>query len=70
MMPLTMVEIGKINSIKRISGKDEPKKFLANLGIIVGSEVMVVAEFAGNVILNVRETRIALDKCLANRIMV
>ena len=69
-MPLTMVKIGQTNSIKRISGRDEPRKFLASLGIIEGSEVTVVAEFSGNVILSIRDTRIALDKCMANRIMV
>lgn len=70
MMPLTMVEIGYTNSIKRIFGRDEPRRFLASLGIVEGSDVTVVAEFAGNIILSIGDTRIALDKCLANRILV
>lgn len=70
MMPLTMAEIGQKKLIKQINGKDDTKKFLENLGFVEGAEVSVVAELAGNMIINVKDSRIALGKSMANRIMV
>ena len=70
MMPLTMAKAGEIVTIKRISGKDEIRQHLAELGFVVESEVTVVNEIAGNLILQVKESRIALDKTMANRIMI
>lgn len=70
MMPLTMAKAGEIVTIKRISGKDEIRQHLAELGFVVDSEVTVVNEIAGNLILQVKESRIALDKTMANRIMI
>lgn len=70
MMPLTMVNIGEEKFIQRITGKDETKKFLEQLGFIEGSAVTVISENAGNLIVNVKDTRIALDRAMANRIMV
>ena len=70
MMPLTMAEIGQKKLIKQINGKDDTRKFLENLGFVEGAEVSVVAELAGNMIINVKESRIALGKSMANRIIV
>lgn len=69
-MPLTMMKTGEICTIKKINGKDETKKFLESLGFVVGSNVTVVSELGGNVILNVKDSRVAIDKGMANRIMV
>ena len=70
MMPLTMAKAGETVTIKKITGKDEIRLHLAELGFVVGSEVTVVNEIAGNLILQVKESRIALDKKMANRIMI
>lgn len=69
-MPLSMLQIGETNCIKKITGKDETRKFLANLGFVEGASVTVVSELSGNMILNIKDTRIALDKTMANRIIV
>lgn len=66
-MPLTMVSLGKMNSIKAIRGKDETRKFLESLGFVVGGNVTVISELGGNVIVNVKETRVAIDKAMANK---
>lgn len=70
MMPLGMASVGDTNIIKRITGQDEVKQHLSELGFIVGAEVTVVNELGGNLILNVKESRVALDKTMAMRIMV
>ena len=70
MMPLTMAKAGETVTIKKITAKDEIRLHLAELGFVVGSEVTVVNEIAGNLILQVKESRIALDKTMANRIMI
>ena len=70
MMPLTMAKAGETVTIKKITGQDEIRLHLAELGFVVGSEVTVVNEIAGNLILQVKESRIALDKTMANRIMI
>ena len=69
-MPLTMARRGEKNQIKRITGKDETSRFLASLGFVEGECVTIVNEIAGNVILNIKDTRVALDKSMANRIMI
>ena len=69
MMPLTMTKAGETVTIRRISGKDEVRH-LAELGFVVGSEVTVVNEIAGNLIVQVKQSRLALDKTMASRIMV
>ena len=69
-MPLTMVRPGETVTIRRIAGKDEVRQHLAELGFVVDSMVTVVSEMGGNLILQVRESRIALDRTMANRIMV
>ena len=70
MMPLTYASEGEANIVKKINGKDEVKTFLSNLGFVVGSEVTVVAQIDGNIIVNVKEARVALGKEMAAKIMV
>lgn len=70
MVPLTMAQKGEALNIKRITGKDETQRHLAELGLIVGEDVTVIAELAGNLIINIKGSRIAIDKVLANRIMI
>lgn len=70
MMPLTMVEIGESVIIKKISGRDDTKRFLESLGFIAGSEVTIVSKFGQNFIINVKDTRVALDQTMAKRIFV
>ena len=70
MMPLTMARPGETVVIRKITSRDEVRQHLAELGFVVGSEVTVVNEIAGNLILQVKESRIALDKTMANRIMI
>ena len=69
-MPLSMVGTGEINFIKKITGQDQVRQHLAELGFVVGEQVTVVSEISGNMILSVKGTRIALDKSMANRILV
>ena len=68
-MPLTMAKVGEKNTIKRIGGREETKKFLENLGFVTGSVVTVVSEISGNMILNVKDSRVALGKDMANKTM-
>lgn len=70
MMPLTMAKAGDTVTIRKITGKDEVRLHLAELGFVVGSQVTVVNEIAGNLIVQVKESRLALDRTMANRIMV
>lgn len=69
-MPLTMAKAGEENSIKRIGGKEETRRFLENLGFVVGSVVTVVNTIGGNVIVNVKDSRVAVSREMANKIMV
>lgn len=69
-MPLTMAKQGEPNTIKRVGGKNDTKKFLENLGFVVGSAVTVVSAIGGNLIVNVKDSRVALGKDMANKIMV
>mgnify|MGYP001321715594 CR=1 FL=1 len=69
-MPLSMARIGEKNYIRKITGKDQVRQHLAELGFVVGGEVTVVSVIGGNMILAVKDSRIALDKMLANRIMI
>lgn len=70
MMPLTMVKTGEENIIRKIGGKEETKRFLENLGFVAGGTVTVVSEVGGNLIVNVKDSRVAIGKDMANRIMV
>ena len=70
MMPLTLAEVGEENIIRKIGGKQEVKAHLENLGFVVGGEVTVVSAIGGNVIVNVKASRIAVSKEMAQKIMV
>lgn len=69
-MPLTLANSGEIQKIKRIGGSNEIKKHLDALGFTVGEEISVISQNTGNVIVSVKDTRIAISKEMANRIMV
>ena len=69
-MPVTMAKPGETVTIRKITGKDEVRQHLAELGFVVDGSVTVVSEIAGNLILQVKESRIALDRTLANRVMI
>lgn len=69
-MPLTMAPSGSANTVKKINGKDETRRFLESLGFVEGGEVTVVSEMGGNLIVNVKDTRIALSNSMAGRILV
>ena len=69
-MPSSMMNIGEKGMVTNVTGKDETRRFLENLGFVQGSEVTVVSEISGNMIVNVKDTRVAIDKTMANRIMV
>ena len=62
MMPLTLADIGEKNIIKHIGGSPEVKKHLENLGFVVGGEATLITSMAGNVIVNVKETRVAVSR--------
>lgn len=70
MMPLSLAEVGEENIIKRIGGSPEVKRHLENLGFVAGGEVTVVSTLGGNVIVNVKDTRVAISKEMAVKIMV
>ena len=70
MMPLTMAKTGETVTVRKISGRDEVRQHLAELGFVVDSDVTVVSEIGGNLIVQVKDSRIALDKTMANRIMI
>lgn len=69
-MPLTMAKPGDTVTIRRITGKDEVRQHLAELGFVVGETITVVNVLGGNLILQVKASRIALDQTLALRILV
>lgn len=70
MMPLTMAKAGEENTIIKIGGKEEACRFLESLGFVAGSIVSVVSEMNGNVIVNVKGSRVAISREMANKIMV
>ena len=70
MMPLTMANAGESNSIKKLGGKLETKQHLENLGFVVGTPITVIAKIGGNVIVNVKESRIAISREMASKIMI
>lgn len=70
MMPLTLAVVGEDNIIKKVGGNAEIKKHLENLGFVAGGNVKVVTSMAGNIIVNVKEARVAISKEMAQKIMV
>lgn len=69
-MPLTFAAIGKQNTIRKVGGNQEVRQHLKNLGFIAGGSVTVLSEIGGNVIVRVKESRVAISKALANKILV
>lgn len=69
-MPLTLLRNGETGEIKRIGGQDEVKKFLENLGFVTGEQVKIVSGNGGNIIVQVKDSRVAVSKGIANKIMV
>ena len=69
-MPLSMAVPGAETTVRKISGRDETRRFLASLGLGEGGSVTVISELGGNLIVNVKNTRVALSKSMANRIFV
>lgn len=70
MMPLGMASVGDTGCIQKITGRDEVRQHLAELGFVVGESVTVVSELGGSMILSIKDCRVALDKTMAMRIMV
>lgn len=70
MMPLTMARPGETVVIRKITGRDEVRQNLAELGFVVDESVTVISEMAGNLILQVKDSRVAVDRTMANRIMI
>ncbi len=69
-MPLTMAPVGEPATIRKITGRDDQRRHLAELGFVVDTVVTVVASLGGNLIIQVADSRVALDKTVANRILV
>ncbi|WP_407927707.1 FeoA family protein [Intestinibacillus massiliensis] len=69
-MPLSMVKTGMPGTIYKINGRDHTRRFLEGLGFVEGERVTVVSELGGNLILQVKDARVALDRSMANRIWV
>ena len=70
MIPLTMARPGETVVIRKITGRDEVRQHLAELGFVVDESVTVISEMAGNLILQVKDSRVAVDRTMANRIMI
>ncbi|MGN0677476.1 MAG: ferrous iron transport protein A [Ruminococcus sp.] len=70
MMPLILANTGEENIIKKIGGNPDTRKFLENLGFVTGGTVTVISETGGNVIVNVKDSRIAVSKEMACKIIV
>ena len=69
-MPLTMASIGEANTIRKVGGNEETKRFLKNLGFVAGAEITVVSAIGGNVIVNIKDSRVAINQDMARHIMV
>ena len=69
-MPLTMAKPGETVTIRKITGKDEVRQHLAELGFVVDSAITIISQLGGNLILQVKDSRVALDKTLANRVLI
>lgn len=69
-MPLTMAKTGEAQTIKKVGGSEETRRFLENLGFVTGAMVTVVSAISGNMIVNVKDSRIAVNQDMARKIMV
>lgn len=70
MMPLIVADVGEVNIIKKIGGNPETKKHLENLGFVVGGSITIINSMGGNLIVNVKEARVAISREMASKIMV
>ena len=70
MMPLVLAELGEENTIRRIGGTPEVKKHLADLGFVVGGRVSIISALGGNVIVNVKESRVAISEEMSRKILI
>lgn len=70
MMPLTLANVGEENMIKKVGGKAEVRAHLENLGFVVGGNVTIISTIGGNLIVNVKDSRVAISKEMAGKIMV
>ena len=70
MMPLTLANAGEENTILKVGGSPEVKKHLEDLGFVAGGTVSIVSSLGGNVIVNVKEARVAISEEMARRIMI
>lgn len=69
-MPLTMATMGEVNKIVKVGGNEETRRFLENLGFVVGTEITVVSSIGGNLIVNVKDSRIAVNEDMARHIVI
>ena len=69
MMPLSMINEGATGTVARVGGKEETRRFLENLGFVPGVSVTVISKLGGNLIVNVKDSRIAIGNDMANKIM-
>ena len=70
MMPLTLAGIGEVNTIRGVGGNEETRRFLENLGFLAGTKITVLSAIGGNVIVNVRDSRVAINADMARHIMI
>ncbi|MBE6117858.1 MAG: ferrous iron transport protein A [Solobacterium sp.] len=70
MLPLTYADTGSVNIIRKITGKPEVKKHLEDMGFVAGAPITVVSTVNGNLIVNIKDTKVALDRELATKIMI
>ena len=69
-MPLTMATMGEVNKIVKVGGNEETSRFLENLGFVAGTEITVVSSIGGNLIVNVKDSRIAVNEDMARHIVI
>lgn len=69
-MPLSMIKAGEPSIIKKVGGKEDTRRFLENLGFVTGGTVTVISQIGGNMIVNVKDSRVAIGKDMANKIIV
>jgi ferrous iron transport protein A len=70
MMPLTTAKAGEENSIKKVGGQEETRHFLKNIGFVPGARVTIITKTSGNVIVGIKESRVAISSEMASKIMV
>ncbi len=70
MMPLALADIGTENTIRRVGGNEETRRFLENLGFVAGTPITVLSSIGGNVIVNVKDSRVAINEDMARHIMI